>query len=115
MSRTSCRSSGASGNAASYDQFDWESGRLKSGRPVRIEPSGPVLIEGVYSARLELADFYDLVVLVDTPPELSLERTRSRGHDHGSIDWELRWRLAEEHYLAESALPDRADLVVRGW
>jgi uridine kinase len=104
----------AAGGAAAYDQFDWGSGQLTSAPPVRIDSPGTVIIEGVYSARLELADFYDLVVFVDTPPEVSFERIRARGHDHGSIDWELRWRLAEEHYLAESALRDRADLIVQG-
>ncbi|MEU9702251.1 hypothetical protein [Streptomyces sp. NPDC047981] len=36
------------------------------------------------------------------------------GDDHGPIDWESRWRLAEEHYLAATRPRERADVVVPG-
>ncbi|MGW8687291.1 hypothetical protein ACWGNN_40915 [Streptomyces sp. NPDC055817] len=54
----------------------------------------------MYTARPELADYYGLLVYVDTPREESLRRLRERGDEHGPVDWEARWRLAEEHYLA---------------
>lgn len=43
-----------------------------------------------------------------------MRRLRERGDDHGPIDWESRWRLAEEHYLALTRPRERAHLVVSG-
>ncbi len=104
----------AAGRNASYRRYDWGTGTLASGEIHVVSRAGLVVVEGVYSARPELAAYYDLLVYVDTPPEVSLQRLRDRGHDHGPIDWESRWRLAEDHYRAVARPRERADLVVSG-
>ncbi|WP_353940959.1 hypothetical protein ABII15_04505 [Streptomyces sp. HUAS MG91] len=104
----------ASGQAARYGRYDWETGALAPGEVHTVARTGIVVVEGVYTARPELAGFYDLLVYVDTPPEESMRRLRERGHDHGPLDWEARWRAAEEHYLATTRPRRRADLVVPG-
>ena len=104
----------AEGRDAAYRRYDWTTGDLAPDELHRVSPSGTVVVEGVYTARPELADYYDLLVYVDTPHEESLRRLRERGDDHGPIDWESRWRLAEEHYLATTRPEKRAHLVVSG-
>ncbi|MER5468127.1 hypothetical protein [Streptomyces sp. NPDC002685] len=102
------------GRAAHYRRYDWSTGALATDGECGVARHGIVLVEGVYTARPELVDHYDLVVYVDTPPDESMRRLRVRGDDHGPIDWEARWRLAEEHYLITTRPRERADLVVRG-
>jgi len=104
----------AAGRDAAYRRYDWETGALAPDEIHTVSGSGIVVVEGVYTARPELADYYGLVVYVDTPREESMRRLRERGHDHGPIDWESRWRLAEEHYLATTRPRERAHLVVPG-
>jgi len=105
----------ASGLPARYGRYDWGTGALAPDETHTVARSGIVVVEGVYAARPELAGFYDLLVYVDTPPEESMRRLRERGHDHGPLDWEARWRAAEEHYVATTRPRERADLVVAGY
>ncbi|MFD3943369.1 uridine kinase [Streptomyces sp. NPDC058579] len=105
----------AAGRDAAYRRYDWATGALAPDEIHGVSASGVVIVEGVYTARPELADYYDLLVYVDTPREVSLRRLRERGDDHGAIDWESRWRLAEEHYLATARPRERAHLVVPGF
>ncbi|MPY60138.1 uridine kinase family protein [Streptomyces spongiae] len=104
----------AAGRDAAYRRYDWGTGSLAPDEIHTVSRSGIVVVEGVYTARPELADHYDLVVYVDTPREESLRRLRARDHDRGPIDWVSRWRLAEEHYLAATRPEERAHLVVPG-
>ncbi|GAB2571762.1 AAA family ATPase [Streptomyces capparidis] len=99
------------GGPVRYRRYDWGSGDL--GERAEVAPGGLVVVEGVYAARPELADLYDLTVYVDTPREVCLERLRARGEN--SEEWILRWRAAEDHYLATTDPASRADVVVRGW
>ncbi|MFJ6835706.1 uridine kinase [Streptomyces sp. NPDC091209] len=103
-----------SGRDALYRRYDWSTGALAADGPCAVARGGLVLVEGVYTARPELAGHYGLVVYVDTPPAESMRRLRARGDDHGPIDWEARWRLAEEYYLTTTRPWERADLVVPG-
>lgn len=102
------------GREARYQRYDWETAALAPAEVHRVSSMGMAVVEGVYSARPELAGFYDLVVYVDTPADESLQRLRDRGDDHGPIDWESRWRLAEEYYLATTRPRERADLIISG-
>ncbi|MFI7336669.1 uridine kinase [Streptomyces sp. NPDC050085] len=104
----------AAGHDAAYRRYDWGTGDLAPDEKHAVARAGVVVVEGVYAARPELAAFYDLVVYVDTPRDESMRRLRARGDDHGPLDWEARWRAAEEHYLATAHPKDRADLVVPG-
>lgn len=56
------------GRDAAYRRYDWETGALAPDEIHAVSRSGIVVVEGVYTARPELADHYGLVVYVDTPP-----------------------------------------------
>lgn len=96
--------------AARYQAYDWVSGHL--GAWHEVVPGGLVIVEGVYSARPELAPVYDLTVFVDTPREICLQRLKARG---SSPEWTPRWRAAEDHYLHSTQPVARVGLVVKGY
>lgn len=102
------------GRAADYQRYDWATGAPAPDELRHVPRSGTVIVEGVFTARPELAAYYDLTVSVETPRDTCLHRQYARGHDHGPGNWVDRWRAAEEHYLTTTCLGDRADLTVKG-
>ncbi len=62
----------ARGEAATWHPYDWEAddGSLAP-TPVICEPAPVIILDGAYSARPELADLFDLRVLLDAPAELA--------------------------------------------
>lgn len=94
------------GQTARYQAYDWETNALGAWQTAR--PEGVLVVEGVYSARPELAGYYDAVVYVEAPPAARWQRQRERG-DAG--EWIERWEAAEADYLRTSGLRERADVV----
>ncbi|WP_424889048.1 uridine kinase family protein [Streptomyces sp. XH2] len=108
--------------------FDWP--RLRdhvlmplSGRPPADRASRPatvgtvprgkiVIVEGVQTARPELAAYYDLRFFVDTSADLCLRRLHDRGRTPEWEAWITRWRAVEEYYLTTTHLHTRVDLTV---
>lgn len=88
------------GRAASWRAFDWEAfdGRLQS-RVSELSPRSVVILEGVYSARPELADLIDMKVLVAASDAFRKARLLEREGIIGP--WERQWHEAEEHYFRE--------------
>ncbi|MFI9202832.1 uridine kinase [Streptomyces sp. NPDC053048] len=109
--------------------FDWPrlrdhvlvpaSGRAPADRESRratavtIPHGKVVIVEGVLTARPELAAYYDLRVFVDTSADLCLRRLYDRGRTPEREAWITRWRAVEEYYLATTRLHTRVDLTVR--
>lgn len=88
----------AAGRPARYRRYDWsaDDGRLEAGEVV--VPAGPlVVVEGVYTARPELADLVDLPVRVHAPAGLRARRVLERDGDSGG--WTAVWSAAERHYF----------------
>ncbi|SDY48493.1 Uridine kinase [Micromonospora pattaloongensis] len=99
------------GQAARYQSYDWATGQLAAWH--EINPGTTVIVEGVYSARPELASYYHLTAYVDTPREICLQRVRVRGEN--SEEWIRRWRAAEDFYLRTTWPQTRVHLLVRGY
>ncbi|MDO5703718.1 MAG: (d)CMP kinase [Paracoccus sp. (in: a-proteobacteria)] len=87
------------GNPASWRAFDWGAfdGRLRDD-PTTREPMLTIILEGVYSARPELADLIDLSVLVTVDEQIREARLLAREGDLGP--WERQWHQAENHYFS---------------
>jgi uridine kinase len=100
------------GLSATYFPFDWVVGHGLMTAAVHLVPSRFVVLEGVYAARCELADYVDATVLVETDHEERMRRLATRSHAHG--DWVARWNAAEDIYFANIRPRDAFDLVVRG-
>jgi uridine kinase len=98
------------GDPARFQRYDWNTNQL--GLWQDVEPAGVVIIEGIYSARPELADLMDLRVLVQTPHTVRLERQLARNEN--SADWIARWAAAEQLYFDDILQRNPADLVVVG-
>lgn len=71
-----------------------------------------VILEGAYSARPELHDVLDILILLNTPPEQRRRQLLQREGDHYRTDWEARWSAAEDHYLGVIISPHRFDHVL---
>ncbi|MFD0407206.1 hypothetical protein [Kitasatospora sp. NPDC127116] len=96
--------------AARYQVYDWTTGQLGAWR--EIASGTVVIVEGVYSARPELAHYYHFTAYVDTPRGVCLQRVRARGEN--PEEWIGRWRAAEDHYVHTTWPQTRAKLLVRG-
>ncbi len=98
--------------------FDWESGDWDSDKvslkavPERCIATPVVILEGVYSARPELADLFDVRVLVRVPAHVSDERLRRREGDAYLDEWERRWSEAERHYFSSVVPAEKFDIVL---
>ena len=71
-----------------------------------------MILEGVYSARSELADLLHLRVLLDTRAEIREARLLEREGEHRRGDWPARWSSAEDHYFAALMPPEAFDVVI---
>jgi len=100
------------GRSARYRAFDWETGSGLSSAVTELAPAPVVIVDGVYSARPELSDLYDLTVLVETPAAVRLRRIEDRGH--GNEAWWSRWEAAEQLYFSRIRLPEHFGIVLPG-
>ncbi|MDP3195735.1 uridine kinase [Tabrizicola sp.] len=99
------------GQPARYHAFDWDAfdGSL-SRIATEIAPAPIVILEGVYAARPELRDLFDLCILVRVPDALRQARLIAREGALGP--WELQWHEAEEWYFADTAPVAAFDLML---
>ena len=101
------------GKSANWYPFDWAAfdGRLEL-EPRRAPPSDVTLLEGVYSARPELADLVDLTVQLDTP-QADRQRQLDQRESHTlRRDWSHRWDDAETYYFSNVMPRQKFDLIV---
>ncbi|MGI8755562.1 MAG: hypothetical protein ACR2MB_06805 [Acidimicrobiales bacterium] len=103
----------ASGRDATWFPYDWnaDDGRLSTDSDTcRAAPA--VILEGAYSARPELADLLDLLILLETDSIVRRDRLLQReGRDYRT-EWEARWSVAEDHYFTSVMPPTAFDLTV---
>ncbi len=99
------------GEAARYRLYDWAADRLGE-EVATVEASGVVVVEGCYVARPALRGHLDVIVAVDAPRELCIERQLARGDDEP--EQIARWRAAEDWYFERQDPRRVADLVIDG-
>jgi uridine kinase len=103
----------ARGDPASWHRYDWDTddGRLVE-QATLCRPAPVVILEGVYSARPELSDLFDLRVLYDASAEVRRQRIVEReGGDHRT-DWNDRWEEAEQWYFSRIMPSEEFDMVL---
>lgn len=103
----------AKGEQATWHAYDWEAndGRLSESRSVAL-PRPVVILEGVYSARPELADLFHLRVLAEAPAAVRHERWVAREGEGYPDDWSRRWTEAEDWYFTRVMPPEAFDLML---
>jgi len=92
---------------AMYQQYDWADGSL--GKWVVVEPTGVIVVEGVYSTRPELRAYYDVKIFVETS---FATRMRRQGQRTDPAEWVERWEAAEVYYTQTYNPRSYADVVV---
>ena len=93
--------------AARYAPFDWDAYDGSHRPPKTVGPADVVIVDGVYSARPELADLVDVRVLLEVPADV---RSRRLANRRDALDLVHFWDRAEQHYFAEICPPHRFDL-----
>jgi len=66
---------------------------------ITLEPASVIIVDGVYSARPELADLVDLVILVEADDEASRKRLIMREGQSFMDRWHAIWDVAEDYYF----------------
>lgn len=100
------------GEGVRYQRYDWDSDELAEWH--LISPGGMVIVEGNYSTRDELRDYYDLTIWVDTPQEVRLRRGVERDGEDARARWLEEWIPEEDRYVTAYQPADRADIVISG-
>ncbi|MBC9247164.1 (d)CMP kinase [Paracoccus sp. 11-3] len=96
---------------ASYFPFDWAAfDGSQEPLPRSVAPRPVILFEGVYTARPELRDLVDLLVLVEVPERRRLRQLRER---EGEIRaWDRQWLQAEDWYFVTVSPRNLFDIIL---
>jgi len=94
-----------------YRRYDWTAKRLAEWH--EVPPAPAVVIEGVTSARREMADVLAFAVYVEAPRAVRLERGLARDGEEARPRWE-RWMAEEDAHFSADGTRARCDLVVDG-
>lgn len=94
------------GKHAVYRKYNWQANEL--GESASVGANGFIVVEGCYSARPELKDYYDAIVIVKAPEERRMKVQTQRGDDWG---WVERWDAAERYYMEQISPESYATLV----
>jgi hypothetical protein len=100
------------GEPGRYRAYDWLAERFEDDwRPVPVPEV--LILEGVASARSEIAGRLSLSVFVQAGPEVRLARGLARDGEALRPEW-LRWMADEDVHYAADGTAERADVLVDG-
>jgi uridine kinase len=108
-------------NAASalrYQRYEWDNRQI--GQWIEISMPEAVIVEGVYTLRPELREFFDLKVFVKASQNTRLDRMRARHQQYTEEIRSLhdaqieRWVAAENYYATGFEPQEHADIVISG-
>ena len=99
------------GQPAHYQRYDWVKNELAE-KTAEVSPENIVIVEGVCSLRLELRNYYDLHIWVETSESERARRQIARREN--TNEWIQRWAAAEKFYV-DNFRPNRAaEFIVSG-
>lgn len=101
----------AEGGTARYRRYDWLSGELTDW--VEVPAAAVLVVEGCGSAARAVRRCASLVVWVEAPADVRLERGLSRDGEDLRDEW-LRWMGRESVHFAREGTRESADVVVDG-
>jgi uridine kinase len=82
--------------SARFQPYDWDADDGRLAPPKIIPPADVIIVEGVYTARPELADLVDVAVYLGVDHQVRARRYAERGNDP---DWQRFWERGEAHYF----------------
>ena len=95
----------------SYRRYDWHAKAFAE--TVTVQPAPLLVLEGVASAAAAYVELATVVVWVEVPPDLRLQRGLERDGEELRGRW-LQWMAEEDRLFAAEATTGRADVVVDG-
>jgi hypothetical protein len=101
----------AAGRPGRYQRYDWHAGRFAEWHDLPVPEH--LVLEGCGSGARSIADHAVLLVWVEAPADLRLERGLARDGAHMRDHW-LRWMGLEAVHFAREGTRARADVVVDG-
>lgn len=99
------------GQHGRYQAWDWQLGRW--GGHQDVPWSDVLIVEGCGAGDRLLQAYTSLLVWVEAPPELRLERGIERDGEPMRAEWE-RWRVSESRHFFGEETRSRAQLLVDG-
>lgn len=101
---------------ARYQIYKWEKDTLSEW--IDIEPSGCIIIEGVFSMNQQLIENYDYKIWVDCSPDKASERGIKRDQEEHGVDtrdkWLREWLPREKEYIEKENPQGEADVIIDG-
>jgi uridine kinase len=98
---------------ATWRPFDFAAGTGLAGQPVIRAPATVVILDGIYSARPELADLVDLAVLVEAEDDRVRRQRLIEREGSAFMDaWHALWDDAEDLYFTRIRPADTFDLII---
>lgn len=94
-----------------WQRYDWEAGRFAEWHDLPVPEH--LVLEGCGAGARAVAARASLLVVVEAPADLRLERGLARDGAHMRDEW-LRWMGLEAVHLAREGTRERADVVVDG-
>lgn len=95
-----------------WHPYDWDADDGRLAQVITAGPADVVLLDGAYSARAELADLFDLRVLLDLARDTRRDRLLRRECESYRAEWEACWGEAEDLYFETLMPPESFDLVL---
>jgi len=99
----------AEGRPGSYRRYDWPSARFAE--TVTVDPVDLLVLEGVGSGSARFASLATVLVWVESPETVRLERGLARDGASYEPQWR-QWMVDEAAHFAAQRTRERADLVV---
>ena len=101
----------ALGRPGSYRRFDWVAGEFAE--EVVVDPAPLLVLEGVGCGASRLAALVTVLVWLEAPHDLRMERGVARDGDAFAPHWE-QWARDEAEMFVRERTRERADLTVDG-
>jgi uridine kinase len=101
----------ATGRAGTYRRWDWPGNAWAE--TIVVPPAPLLVLEGVGCGSTVVADLVTLLVWVEVPYDLRMERGLERGGVGVAEHWR-QWALEEQELFARERTRERADVVLDG-
>ena len=95
----------------SYRRYDWVAGEFAE--RVVVDPAPLLVLEGVGCGASRFADLVTVLVWVEAPDDLRMERGIARDGDAFAPHWE-QWAVDEAEVFARERTRERADVRIDG-
>jgi uridine kinase len=101
------------GRPATWHPFDFQAGHGLAAHTVTRDPARVIVLDGVYSARPELADLVDMAILVEAADDTARrQRLLAREGAPFMAAWHRRWDVAEDYYFTHVRPRSSFDMVI---